>query len=93
MITEDEIKKIAKLAKLSMPENESKEFAEQLSGALKHFEQMTKINTDGIEPLVTPTQIEHFLRPDQAVQEISADKMVENAPEKIGNLFKVPPVV
>ena len=94
MISEAEVTRVAHLARLSLSADETKKLAEQLSSVLKAFEHVSKINTDGIEPLVTPTDIEQFWRPDKAEQIQSASEAaMQNAPESVGNLFKVPPVV
>ncbi len=68
-------------------------YGDQLTKVLSHFQKIAKIDTTGIEPLVTPTDIEIYLRPDEVKKENVAEEMVANAPEKAGNLFKVPPVV
>lgn len=94
MISEDEVSRVAHLARLSLSSEEIKKLAEQLSTVLKHFEHVSKINTDGIEPLVTPTDIEPFWREDKVVDATGASEAaMQNAPESVGNLFKVPPVV
>lgn len=93
MIDKKTIQHVAKLARLEITDEEANEYSQQLGKALGHFEQISKINTQGIEPLVTPTEIEDFWREDVAKQEFSAEDMTNNAPSKVGNLFKVPPVV
>lgn len=93
MIDKKTIEHIAKLARLEITPAEVEEYSSQLSKALAHFEQISKINTQGIEPLVTPTEIETFWREDVARHDFSAEEMTQNAPAKAGNLFKVPPVV
>jgi aspartyl-tRNA(Asn)/glutamyl-tRNA(Gln) amidotransferase subunit C len=93
MISESEVARVAHLARLALKPEEIKELATQLSAVLKHFEQVSKVNTDGVEPLVTATDMEAFWREDKAVNWESPEVAMSNAPEAIGNLFKVPPVV
>ncbi len=93
MIDKKTIEHIAKLARLEITEAEASEYSQQLGKALNHFEQISKINTEGVEPLVTPAEIEAYWREDEARQEFSPEEMTSNAPSKAGNLFKVPPVV
>ena len=93
MISEDEVTRVARLARLSLGPNEAKELAADLSTILKHFEQVAKVNTENVEPLVTPTDIQQFWREDVVVPWESAEVAMTNAPEVVGNLFKVPPVV
>lgn len=93
MIDEKTIQHIAKLARLKVSPEDAAEYGTQLTKVLNHFQQISKINTDGVEPLVTPSDIDFYTRPDESRQVLSTAEMLANAPEKAGNLFKVPPVV
>ena len=93
MISEEEVSRVALLARISLTADETKLLAAQLSSVLKHFEHVSKVNTEGVEPLVTPTDIEEFWREDKTVNWESSEAAMKNAPEAVGNLFKVPPVV
>lgn len=85
--------KTAHLARLKLTDSEATEFAQQLGTALQHFEKISQVRTEGVEPLVTPTELADFWREDLVVPELSAEEIVANAPSKQGNLFSVPPVV
>ncbi|MGZ3768397.1 MAG: Asp-tRNA(Asn)/Glu-tRNA(Gln) amidotransferase subunit GatC [Bdellovibrio sp.] len=93
MIDKKTIGHIAKLARLNVTEEEAQEYSAQLAKALGHFEQISKIDTAGVEPLITPTEIEAYWREDVVCQEFTPEEMTANAPAKAGNLFKVPPVI
>lgn len=93
MIDEKTIAHVAQLARLRVTEQEVTALSSQLSKALGYFEEISKVPTDGVEPLVTPVDIEINWREDKAAKEISSKELMENAPDKMGNLFKVPPVV
>lgn len=93
MISEDDVTSNAKLARLSITSDEAKKMASQLTAILGHFEHVSKVGTEGVEPLVTPTDIEAFWREDKMQNWENAEVAMKNAPEAVGNLFKVPPVV
>ena len=93
MIDQKTIEHIAKLARLKVSPEEATEYGEQLTKVLAHFQQISKLNTDNVEPLVTPSEIEFYLREDEAKALAQTEELLKNAPEKAGNLFKVPPVV
>lgn len=93
MIDQKTIEHIAKLARLKVSPEEATEYGEQLTKVLAHFQQISKINTENVDPLVTPTEIEFYLREDEAKASMQTEELLKNAPEKAGNLFKVPPVV
>jgi len=58
----DEIKKIAHLARININELEASQVSEKLEGILGLIEQMTKVNTDGIEPMAHALDINQPLR-------------------------------
>ena len=93
MIGENELKKVARLARLELTEEEMKVYPQQLSAILGYFEQISKVDTKGVEPLITPSEIVQILRPDEAQVWDHMEEALANAPERSGNLFKVPPVV
>jgi aspartyl-tRNA(Asn)/glutamyl-tRNA(Gln) amidotransferase subunit C len=93
MIDRKTIEHIAHLSRLEISESQAQELSEQMTKILGYFEQISKVDTKGVEPLVTPSEIESFWREDEVVKQNSSEEMVANAPERVGNLFKVPPVV
>lgn len=88
-----DVKKIAHLARLTITPEEEKTFQLQLTSILNYFKDLEKVNTDNIEPLVTPTDIAFRGREDQVEVWKGSEVALANAPEKSGHLFKVPPVV
>lgn len=90
---ENEILKVAKLAQLKLNPDEALELSSQLKKVIDHFDEITAVDTTGIEPLITPSEIEFFAREDIVAQTTTAEDIVANAPDKMGHLFKVPPVV
>ena len=93
MVDDKTIANIAKLARLKVSESEITEYSQQLSKMLGYFEQISKVNTQDVEPLVTPSEIQEVWRMDSAKVETTAEEIVQNAPQKSGYLFTVPPVV
>lgn len=93
MIDLKTIHRIAQLARLHVNENEAQQYATQLTKVLTHFQEISTIDTSKIEPLVTPTDITLNLREDVARHEFTTEELLQNAPDKMGQLFKVPPVI
>lgn len=92
-LSAEEVQKIAFLARLKLDGSEVEQYARQLNDMLGYFNQISTIDTTGIEPLVTPSDIEMVWRADETHREQTTAEIVANAPQKTGNLFTVPPVV
>ncbi len=87
------IQKIADLAQLALTPEEENLYTEQLGSIVNYVSLLSEVNTDGIEPLVTPTDMAFTMREDEPLKQLSPEEIVANSPDKSGNLFKVPPVL
>ncbi|MDE0118393.1 MAG: Asp-tRNA(Asn)/Glu-tRNA(Gln) amidotransferase subunit GatC [Bdellovibrionales bacterium] len=88
--------KTTKLARLKLSEGEEQEFAEQLQSVFKYFNQIASIDTKGITPLVYPLEGLVSLEPlrkDLIQKEENKEIFLSLAPERLGNEYKVPPVM
>jgi len=92
-ISQDEVKKIAHLARLSLDEQEVEAFAGSLSQILGLIEQMNAVDTTGIAPMSHPRDATLRLRPDEVTETDQRDKLQANAPAKEDALFLVPKVI
>jgi aspartyl-tRNA(Asn)/glutamyl-tRNA(Gln) amidotransferase subunit C len=93
MFSEKDVENIAYLARLSLTSEEKQAYARQLSSILNYFQQLAEVDTKNVEPLVTPTDMVAEWRADKLKTWRGSEAAVSQAPEKVGNLFKVPPVV
>ena len=93
MITKETIQKISKLARLRLTDEESTAISDQLTGILRHFEEISELDTKQVLPTVSPSEIAFHWRADEVEHDVSSEKLFANAPDKSGKLFKVPPVV
>lgn len=84
---------VADLARLEIPADKLEVYRTQMAALFSYFEELAQVKTDGIEPLVTPTDIAKIWREDKVQEGLTYEEMSANAPELAGALFKVPPVV
>jgi aspartyl-tRNA(Asn)/glutamyl-tRNA(Gln) amidotransferase subunit C len=93
MLDSQAILKVAQLARLKLSAQEAQDYQQQLQKVLENFAKLESVSTEGVEPLITPTPVDLFLREDQVDQNVTVEEIIKCAPESRGNLFKVPPVV
>ena len=89
----DEIKKIAHLARININENEAKKVSEKLEGILGLIDQMTEVNTDSIEPMAHALDITEPLREDKVTEVDMREKSLKLSNETDQSLFIVPRVI
>ena len=87
------INKIAKLARIRLSEEESKDLLKDMNSILDWVEQLNEVNTDNVEPLSNVSRSKLYLRKDEKSKEDKSDEVLSNAPEKLENYFVVPKVV
>ena len=89
----DEIKKIAHLARINIDENEANKVSEKLEGILGLIDQMTQVNTDSIEPMAHALDITQPLREDKVTEVDIRNKSLKLSNETDQSLFIVPRVI
>ncbi|MCU0441274.1 MAG: Asp-tRNA(Asn)/Glu-tRNA(Gln) amidotransferase subunit GatC [Bacteroidia bacterium] len=89
-ISNELIDKLADLAKLEFDEIEKEQLKKDLAQITAFFEQLNKVDTDGVEPLIFMSDAVNVLRPDEVEQVISHEEALENAPAKDSDYFRVP---
>lgn len=92
-LNENTIRQIAQLAKLTVTDAQVASYVPQMKKILDHFSELENLNTDHVEPLITPVDLKGYLRNDVVEKTVSTADLLETAPEKVGALFKVPPVI
>lgn len=89
-LNQDQVKHIAKLARLSLTEEEVAKLSTDLNAVLGYVEQLQELDTEGVEPMIGAVQHQKPHREDNAVQSGLRDKMLENAPDSEETAIKVP---
>ena len=93
MITIKDVEHVAKLARLSLTEEEKEKFTKQLGDILNYVEQLNEVNTDNVEPMAHAFPITNVMRDDNAYTEFTREELFANAPEEEDGFFKVPKIV
>lgn len=93
MINKDEVKYIADLASLKLSEEEVDKFSKQLSDILDYVEKLDELDTEDIVPTAYTIPVKNILREDKVEESLNLEKVLQNAPEKINNQFRVPKIM
>ena len=92
MITIKDVEHVAKLARLSLTDEEKEKFTHQLGDVLAHVEKMNEVDTTGVEPMNHPIDFYNVTREDVKIYENTRDELMQNAPDVEGEFFKVPKI-
>ncbi len=92
-ITIEDVEHIAKLARLRLTEEEKLRFQKELGKIIEYFDQLKKLNTEGVSPTTHVVPLENVLREDVVKPSLPVDEALANAPDRKGNYFRVPKVV
>ena len=96
-LTPFDVRRIAELARLDLGADEQARMLEQLNSFFRIVEQMSAVDTRGIEPLYTPlaaVQEAHLrLRPDEVSEVVDRDANQHSAPATRDGLYLVPKVI
>ena len=88
-ITPETLRKIAHLARLNVAPAEEADLLNSLSNVLTWMEQLSEINTTGIEPLMHLSDEVNVLREDTPGQHLLREQALANAPQQNGVFFEV----
>jgi aspartyl-tRNA(Asn)/glutamyl-tRNA(Gln) amidotransferase subunit C len=92
-VTSDQVRHIAKLARLAMSEEELERLVPELNNILGWVEQLGEVNTDGVEPLTAVIEQKLRLREDIVNDGNIRDDVLANAPDAQHGFFAVPKVI
>ena len=92
-ISQDEVKKVAQLARLELNEDEINNHAEQLAKILDYIKQLDQINTENIPCTTRAIEVVNVLRKDEMRKYINSEDLLDLAPSREDNFFKVPKII
>jgi aspartyl-tRNA(Asn)/glutamyl-tRNA(Gln) amidotransferase subunit C len=92
-ISREEVLHIAALVRLGLDENEIDNFRNQLSDILDNFEILKQLDTSNLAPTAQSISISNVFRTDEAADSYPVNKILENAPDRDGDYFKVQSVL
>ena len=92
-ITAEQIEHVAKLARLSLAEDEVNEFSRQLSSIIDYVEKMKELDTGSAPPAEYVAEIKNVFREDSIRPSLAADEFARLAPDFKDNHIVVPKII
>ena len=92
-ITEEEVKKIASLSRLSLTEDELQKRTEDMNNILNYMDSLNEINTDNVKELNNVHDMNASLRSDSSDESLNQQDILNNSPSSNGDYIKVPVTV
>jgi aspartyl-tRNA(Asn)/glutamyl-tRNA(Gln) amidotransferase subunit C len=89
-ISRDEVLHVAQLARLELTEEEIERFQEQLNAILEAVGKVAELDLSDVEPTAHPLDLVNTWAADEPRPSLSVDEALANAPDREGDLFRVP---
>ncbi len=103
-VSAEQIRKIARLAKLRLAEDQCTLYTQQINAILEHVKTLEQVDVSGVEPLSHVLELVNVSRQDQPAASLARETVLANAPGHAtaddkgqqatdGEFFLVPSVV
>lgn len=88
-LTTDEVRHIAKLARIALTDEEIERYRDQLSGILEHFQVLNEIDTSDVPPTAQSFALTNVERPDEVRPSLAPEDVLLNAPRSEDGYLRV----
>jgi len=92
-VTKDDVKKVARLSRIAVPDERLESLAGELSGILDWIEQLNEVDVEGVAPMTSVVETKLPQRDDVVTDGNKVDEILANAPRAEDGFFVVPKAV
>ncbi len=92
-ISEADVAKVARLARLDIDDAHVHQFTEQLVKVLAHFRDIDALDLSSVAPMTQPYPLVNVMRDDVELPTLDTDEVLAAAPEAEERRFRVPPII
>jgi aspartyl-tRNA(Asn)/glutamyl-tRNA(Gln) amidotransferase subunit C len=93
MIDRKDVEHVARLTRLALTEPELERMREELNSIFAHLDTLRAVPTEGVEPTSHAVDVVNVMREDETGPCLSQDAALANAPDRSGELFRVPRII
>ena len=92
-ISASDVRKVANLARLELPEDQIETYTAQLEEILTYVDQLQEIDTENIPPTTRAVEVVNAMREDLVKIDFSREDILNQAPHREGDFFRVPKIL
>ena len=92
-VSEKDLKNVAVLSRLSIPENETEQYTRQLEDILEYVDNLSEVDTENIQPTTYALPMQNVFREDIVKPSLDRELALSNAPLREDGYFKVPKII
>jgi aspartyl-tRNA(Asn)/glutamyl-tRNA(Gln) amidotransferase subunit C len=89
-ITVEDVRKVAQLARLELPEEKIATYAVQLERILDYVGHLEQVDTEGVPPTTRAVEVVNVTRDDRVEPTPVREELLDLAPQREGDFFRVP---
>ncbi len=90
MISEEQVRHVANLARLGLTDEEVKKMSGQLGAILESVEQIGELDLSDVPPTANALNLTNVFRPDEPRKCLPPEEALSTAPDSVDHLFAVP---
>ena len=92
-ITRQEVEHVARLARLALSPEEMERMRVELDGILGYIAKLNRLDTADVPPTSHAVPLTSVMRDDDPRPSFPREAMLQNAPDRSGELFRVPRII
>ena len=92
-ISSSDVRKVAHLARLELPEDQIETYTSQIEEILSYVDQLQEIDTQNVHPTTRAVEVVNEMREDLVEVNDSREEILNQAPQREGDYFRVPKIL
>ena len=92
-ISADDVRKVAKLARLNLPDDKIATYTGQLESILGYVSQLEQVDTTGVPETTRAVEVTNVMRQDGVDPTPVREEILNQAPQREGDFFRVPKIL
>ena len=92
-ISRSEVKHVARLARLRLPDSEAESYQKDLNAILEYVETLKELNTEKVHPMSHVLKLKNVWREDKQKKSRKTESLLSNAPMKERDYYRVPKIL